>query len=134
MRITLDVSAAVEVVIGGKKQKEIKGILYGADWVIAPSLFIYEITNVMWKYHKYQGYSQELIIKKIQYLYEMVDHFIEANSIFEEALPFSCKINHSAYDAMYLVVSRRKNSKLVTLDKKLIETAKKTDIPVLEIK
>jgi len=32
------------------------------------------------------------------------------------------------------VVSRRKNSKLVTLDKKLIETAKKTDIPVLEIK
>lgn len=134
MRVTIDVSAAVEVVMGGRKQKEIKKILYEADWVIAPSLFIYEITNVMWKYHSYQNYPKEVVIKKLQYLYEIVDHFIDSEKIFEEALSLSCKINHPAYDAMYLIVSRRKNSTLVTLDKKLIKISKEIDIPVASIK
>ena len=133
MRVTIDVSAAVEIVMGGKKQKEIKKNLYEADWVIAPSLFIYEITNVMWKYHSYKSYPKEVIVKKLQYLYEMVDHFVDAESIFEEAIPLSCKVNHPTYDAMYLVVSRRKNAKLVTLDKKLVNTAKKMGIPVASI-
>lgn len=133
MRITLDVSAAVEIVMGGKRQQEIVNILNDADWVIAPSLFIYEASNVLWKYHEYQDYSKEDIMKKIEYLYKMVDQFIDAKDIFEEALPLSCKISHPAYDAMYLVTSRRKNATLVTLDKKLVRAAKSIDVPVAVI-
>jgi len=133
MRITIDVSAAVEVVMGGKRQEEIINILNDADWVISPSLFIYEASNTLWKYHKYQDYSKEDIMKKIEYLYKMVDQFIDAKDIFEEALPLSCKLSHPAYDAMYLITSRRKNATLVTLDKKLIRAAKSIDIPVAEI-
>ena len=47
MRITIDVSAAVEIVMGGKRQQEIVNILNDADWVIAPSLFIYEASNCL---------------------------------------------------------------------------------------
>ncbi|MFW5790373.1 MAG: type II toxin-antitoxin system VapC family toxin [Bacillota bacterium] len=130
MKVTLDVSAAVEVVMGGKRQKEVVNILNDADWVIAPSLFIYEASNTLWKYHKYQNYSKEDIMKKIDYLYKMVDQFIDAKDIFEEALPLSCKISHPAYDAMYLVTSRRKNAELVTLDKRLVAAAKSIDVPV----
>jgi predicted nucleic acid-binding protein len=92
MRITIDVSAAVEIVMGGKRQQEIVNILNNADWVIAPSLFIYEASNTLWKYHEYQDYSKEDIMKKIEYLYKMVDQFIDAKDIFEEALPLSCKL------------------------------------------
>jgi predicted nucleic acid-binding protein len=133
MRITLDVSAAVEIVMGGKRQQEIVNILNDADWVIAPSLFIYEASNTLWKYHEYQDYSKEDIMKKIEYLYKMVDQFIDAKNIFEEALPLSCKISHPAYDAMYLVTSRRKNATLVTLDKRLVRAAKSIDVPVAVI-
>jgi len=133
MRITIDVSAAVEIVMGGKRQKEIINILNDADWVIAPSLFIYEASNTLWKYHEYQDYSKEDITKKIEYLYKMVDQFIDAKDIFEEALPLSCKISHPAYDAMYLVTSRRKNATLVTLDKRLVKAAKSIDVPVAVI-
>jgi len=133
MRITLDVSAAVEVVMGGKRQEEIVNILNDVDWVIAPSLFIYEASNALWKYHEYRDYSKENIMKKVEYLYEMVDQFIDAKDIFEEALPLSCKISHPAYDAMYLVTSRRKNATLVTLDKKLVRAAKSIDVPVAVI-
>jgi predicted nucleic acid-binding protein len=65
MRITIDVSAAVEVVMGGKRQEEIVNILNDADWVIAPSLFICEASNALWKYHEYQDYSKEDIMKKM---------------------------------------------------------------------
>lgn len=133
MRITIDVSAAVEIVMGGKRQEEIINILNDADWVIAPSLFIYEASNTLWKYHEYQAYSKEDIMKKIEYLYKMVDQFIDAKDIFEEALPLSCKISHPAYDAMYLVTSRRKNATLVTLDKILVRAAKSIDVPVAVI-
>ncbi|RAK11241.1 putative nucleic acid-binding protein [Halanaerobium saccharolyticum] len=133
MRITIDVSAAVEIVMGGKRQQEIINILNEADWVIAPSLFIYEASNTLWKYHEYQDYSKEDIMKKIDYLYKMVDQFIDAKDIFEEALPLSCKISHPAYDAMYLVTSRRKNAPLVTLDKRLVRAAKSIDVPVAAI-
>jgi predicted nucleic acid-binding protein len=133
MRITIDVSAAVEIVMGGKRQQEIVNILNNADWVIAPSLFIYEASNTLWKYHEYQDYSKEDIMKKIVYLYKMVDQFIDAKDIFEEALPLSCKISHPTYDAMYLVTSRRKNATLVTLDKRLVRAAKSIDVPVAVI-
>jgi predicted nucleic acid-binding protein len=133
MRITIDVSAAVEVVMGGKRQEKIINILNDADWVIAPSLFIYEASNTLWKYHEYQDYSKEDIMKKIEYLYKMVDQFIDAKDIFEEALPLSCKISHPAYDTMYLVTSRRKNATLVTLDKRLVRAAKSIDVPVTAI-
>lgn len=133
MIVTIDVSAAVEVVMGRPKQKSIINILKKADWIIAPSLFIYEASNVMWKYHSLQNYSLDNIVKKIRYLHEMVDQFIDAKEIYEEAIPLSCNINHPAYDSMYLVTSRRKNATLITLDKRLIKAAKKIDIPVASI-
>ena len=71
MRITIDVSAAVEVVMGGECQEKIVNILNDADWVIAPSLFIYEASNALWKYHEYRNYRKEDIMKKIEYLYKI---------------------------------------------------------------
>lgn len=133
MIVTIDVSAAVEVVMGRPKQKPIINILKKADLIIAPSLYIYEASNVMWKYHSLQNYSLDNIVKKIRYLHEMVDQFIDAKEIFEEAIPLSCNIDHPAYDSMYLVTSRRKNATLITLDKRLIKAAKKIDIPVASI-
>jgi|GEM_PF-908820 predicted nucleic acid-binding protein len=116
-----------------RRQKSVVKILNNADWVISPSLFIYEASNTLCKYHEYQDYSKEDIMKKIEYLYKIVAQFIDAKDIFEEASPLSCKISHPTYDAMYLVTSRRKNATLVTLDKRLIKAAKSIDVPVAVI-
>lgn len=64
---------------------------------------------------------------------EIVDQFIKSEDIYEEAIPLSCKINHPAYDVMYLVACRRKNATLVTLDKRLINAANKLDLSVASI-
>ncbi|MDI3481653.1 MAG: hypothetical protein PWQ97_1308 [Tepidanaerobacteraceae bacterium] len=133
MIAAIDVSAAIEVVMGRPKQKKIINILEKAEWVIAPSLYIYEASNVMWKYHLIQNYPVDELLHKIRHLIEMVDQFIKAEDLYEEAIPLACKLKHPAYDVMYLVVSRRKNATLVTLDSKLIDAAKMLDIPVAAI-
>lgn len=63
----------------------------------------------------------------------IVDQFVEPKIIYEETVSVSFKINYLLYDVMYLLTSRRKNAKLLTMDNKLIKAANKIDIPVFNI-
>ncbi|MFW6308638.1 MAG: type II toxin-antitoxin system VapC family toxin [bacterium] len=132
MIITLDVSAAVEFIMGRKNQLFIKSKLEKADWIIAPTLFIYEASNVMWKYHSIKNYPQDKLLRKLRQILNIIDQFVEPKNIYEEAISVSFKINHPVYDAMYLVTSRRKNAKLLTMDNRLIKAASKLEIPVYD--
>ena len=51
MIIVLDTSAAVEIVLQREHAIYLGRKVAEADWIIAPSLFIPEITNVFWKYY-----------------------------------------------------------------------------------
>lgn len=131
MIITLDVSAAMEVIMGRPYQKQIAEIVKKADWVIAPSLYTYEASNVMWKCRKF--YDDKVLLKKARQALALIDEFISPESIFEEAIALACQTNHTSYDAMYLVTCRRRNATLVTLDKKLLKVAVDLRIPVAEL-
>jgi len=133
MIITLDASAAVEVVMNRPHRQAIVSVIIKADWIIAPTLYMYEITNVMWKYNKLCNIPVNDLTRKAGYLLELVNEYIEARDIYEEALSLACDINHPTYDAMYLVAGRKNNASLLTLDSRLIEAAEKTAIPVVRI-
>jgi len=130
MIITLDVSAAVELVMGRPREQAVASLLEKADWVLAPQLYIFETANVMWKYHRLCHLPVEELLQKARCLYKLVDEYIEADDIYEEAVSLSCELNQPVYDIVYLVVSRRKSAQLLTLDSRLTETAKKAGISV----
>ena len=133
MIITLDVSAGIEFIMGRKNQLFIKSKLVKADWIIAPTLFISEASNVMWKYYFLKNYPENKLMKRLRQLMDIIDQFVETKDIYEEAVLVSFKINHPVYDAMYLVTTRRKNAKLLTMDNRLIKAANKIEIPVYNI-
>jgi len=58
------------------------------------------------------------------------DNFINEIDIFHEAFKLSCTVNHSVYDMLYLVIARRNNGTLLTMDNKLIKIARKLSIDV----
>jgi predicted nucleic acid-binding protein len=87
----------------------------------------------MWKCHILLNYPVDNLLHKVRHLIEIVDMFINAEDLYEEAIPLACKLKHPTYGIMYLIVSRRKNATLVTLDEKLVDAAKKLDIPVAMI-
>lgn len=72
-------------------------------------------------------------MKNLRQLMNIVDQFVEPKIIYEETVSVSFKINYLLYDVMYLLTSRRKNAKLLTMDNKLIKAANKIDIPVFNI-
>jgi hypothetical protein len=48
----LDVSAAIEIILKKSKKELFDSHYRNAKWVIAPDLFVSEISNVLWKYYK----------------------------------------------------------------------------------
>ncbi len=133
MIITLDCSAAIELVTGRPQAKKIKNQLEKADLIITPALFIYELSNVMWKYHSINRTPKKILLPKISQGISLIDQFTPAEDIYEEAISLSWKINHPVYDSMYLITAKRKNATLLTIDGKLIQAAKKFDIDFLEL-
>jgi predicted nucleic acid-binding protein len=130
MIVTLDVSAAVELVMGRPRREPVRAALERAQIVIAPSLFVCELANTMWKYHRLGGVDIDTLLRMARRASALVDEFVDPEAVWEEALALVCQIDHPVYDALYLVTSRRRHAQLVTIDSRLAAAAADLHIPV----
>ncbi|UTC74927.1 type II toxin-antitoxin system VapC family toxin [Treponema sp. OMZ 792] len=130
MIIILDVSAAIEILFQREKSSLFSELYSKAGWIIAPDLFVAEITNVLWKYYKAGLITYEDCIQYVQDGLDMVDDFIDANTLWKESLSEGIKNNHSIYDMYYLVLTRRNDGTLITNNTALAEICKKMKIKV----
>ena len=87
----------------------------------------------MWKYHKLLGLDQKDLSEKANLAIETIDEFIEAEELYQEAFNLSCRIDQPTYDLMYLVLSRKRKANLLSLDKRLLESASHQGIDVIPI-
>lgn len=130
MIAVLDASAAIEVVLQRDAADRLSETLREATWVIAPNLLVAEVSNVFWKYHKIMGYDISTCERGIEQAITLPDDYINELDLYREAFALSCSINHSVYDMFYLILARRHNAKLLTMDKKLLKTAQECDVSV----
>lgn len=131
MIIILDVSAAVEVLLKRNKAEQYQTELFGADWVIAPDLYISELSNVLWKYYNASVIGHDDAIRIVDEGIALIDTFTNSNEIWREAMSEGMKNKHSIYDMMYLITARRNDGQLITNDKKLYQLAQSLDIKTL---
>lgn len=128
MTIVLDVSAAIQIILKKEKMEFFNNVFKNASWVIAPELYISEITNVLWKYNKAKILTHEECLSYIEDGIALIDDFFNEKDMWKEVLGESIKNCHSAYDMFYAVLARRNDSGLVSNDKELIKVAKKMKI------
>jgi predicted nucleic acid-binding protein len=131
MIIVLDTSAAVEIVL----QRE-HAIYFGekvaeADWIIAPSLFIPEVTNVFWKYYLFNDMPLELCEQAIESAVAIPDEYISGKELYKEAFALGCFTQKPTYDMYFVVLARRNNGYLMTMDNSLKKVAKKNSIRLI---
>jgi len=128
MTVILDVSAAMQIILRKEKFKKFSQTHTGANWVIAPDLYIPELTNVLWKYNVAgiltHGQCQEYVKDGI----DLIDDYIDTKEIWSEALGESIKQKHSAYNMFYAIVARRNDGALISNDKDLVKICRKMDI------
>lgn len=130
MIVVLDVSAAIEILLQKEKKEIFNNVYKNGSWIIAPDLFIAEITNALWKYHKAKVLSHEDCIKYVQDGIDMIDDFFNAKDLWKESLAEGIKNNHSIYDMYYSVLARRNDAVLITNDGSLAEICKRLNINV----
>jgi predicted nucleic acid-binding protein len=123
MTLVLDVSAAVQIVLKKEKMGFFEETFRKASWVIAPGLYISEITNVLWKYYKNKILTHQECLQYIEDGIELVDDFFSEKEMWKEVLSESVKNDHSANDLFYAVLARRNDSILLSNDKELIKIA-----------
>ena len=130
MIIVLDASAAIEIVMQRNSAEDLSKYILKADWVIAPNLFIAEVTNIIWKYQKIAELPYNTCEKYLEHALDLPDNFINELDLYREAFKTSCTLNHPVYDILYLIIARRNNGTLLTMDKKLKKTARKCSIDI----
>jgi len=133
MKIVLDANAAVEVSLGRSQASRVVDFLTDATHVLAPDLFYSEVGNVMWKYVRFHKLEVEKAARLLETCCDLIDDAIPSRSIYEEAFSFACSYAVSVYDALYIVSARRTDSRLVSLDQRLIKAAQKAKVSCISI-
>ncbi|MCK4619275.1 MAG: type II toxin-antitoxin system VapC family toxin [Desulfobacterales bacterium] len=132
MIIILDASAAVEIILQRQKGIALHRYIEDADWIMAPGLFIAEVTNVFGKYYQFGDMSLEQCEKAVEYAIALPDEYSNDLTLYRESFSLGYLIGKPVYDMFYLVLARRNNGYLITLDKKLMNIAKDNSIRIIE--
>jgi len=95
-----------------------------------PDLFFIECTNILWKYIRRFNYPEENAQQDIADLTRLPLHIVSTAELAEEALKLAVAKRVTAYDAAYVVLSRRLSLPLVTADETLIHILEGPDLDI----
>ncbi|HIJ97298.1 MAG TPA: type II toxin-antitoxin system VapC family toxin [Desulfuromonadales bacterium] len=132
MITVLDASAAISLAMNLPEATRFQPIIDSSDMVVAPDLFVSEVSNAIWKYVKagvLDPLQGECVLERAVGL---VDTFEPAVVLYREAFAVSIDQRHPVYDALYLVLARRYNGVLATLDRRLSDVATKLHIRMVQ--
>lgn len=131
MRVVVDASAAIEVVLGRGKARQLALVLEAADEVLAPELLVPEVVNTVWKYHRFENLSLSACDRALELALALVDVLISCKDLYREAFLLARTARRPAYDMFYLALARREDAAFLTIDASLRREAERQGIPVL---
>jgi predicted nucleic acid-binding protein len=100
---------------------------------VVPSIWPLEVVNVLLAAERQKRLSESDSIRFLTLLSQLpivVEY--ERPEMMKELLALARSNNLSSYDASYLDLAMRKGFSIATLDNRLIEAARRIDVPVLE--
>src|SRR5664280_2252658 len=110
MITVLDASAAVAIAMNLPESAKFQSNIGSSDIIIAPDLFVAEVSNSLWKYVKAGVLDLEQGDCALERAVGLVDTFEPSLVLYREAYALSVDHLHPVYDALYLVLARRHNA------------------------
>lgn len=127
MRVVLDASAAMNLVMRTERAAELIGRLESAHRVLAPALFQTEVANALWKYVRAGTLSKDLALERFEEALGLVDQFEPDEALVVEALSLAVHHGHPVYDLLYAVLAMRNGARILSTDARLLGLASKID-------
>ena len=131
MRLVLDASAAIEVVLTRSKAREFERMLEEADQVLAPDLIISDVVNTIWKYHQFENLNLNTCDQAIDFAIGLLDVLVPCKELYREAFLLARSARQPAYDMFYLALARREDAGFLTTDRALKREAERQGIRVV---
>jgi predicted nucleic acid-binding protein len=131
MNVVIDASAAVGLVLAHPAAEIFFSPLEQAALVTAPDLFVPEICNALWKYRKADLLTMTRCESALEHAISLPDRLESSTHLHLESFALSCRYLHPVYDALYLVLARRTNAVIITLDHRLASLAGKLEIETI---
>jgi len=131
MSYVIDASAAVGVTLALPAADVFVEPLELAGLVMAPDLFVAEVCNAIWKYRKADLLSADCCERALDRALDFPDIFESSSGLYREAFALSVRHLHPVYDTLYLVLARRNDATLLTMDRRLAELAQQLEIKVI---
>jgi predicted nucleic acid-binding protein len=122
----IDASVLLSAFFPDESQEQAQAILHahvtGLEWLKAPALAVYEVSNAVWQAERRKRISSD---QADEILRTVAGLDIELISLeWGEMLPMRRQYNCSAYDAAYLCLAQRCGEELVTGDRHLYNAVK----------
>lgn len=130
MKVVLDASAAVAGVLQHPSGTEVLDLLEKASLVVAPDLFLAEVTSALWKYVAAQQLPIDEAISRLEAAGKLVDRYSPVDALAQEVLREAAVRKHSVYDLFYAVLARREGAGVVTIDGRLRKLLTTMSVPV----
>lgn len=131
MILILYSSAAIDILLGKGNFLNYQNIIKNADTVIAPEIYLSEITNAAWKYNKIAKFTHEESFNLAEDGINLIDQFIPVKDLWKESLREAMNNDHPVYDCLYVVCARRNDGVLLTRDKKLKKLCEELKVQTL---
>jgi predicted nucleic acid-binding protein len=128
MIVVLDASGAAEVIAKTGRGVEFINLLMRADRVLAPDIYIAEVSNMMWKLGRNDKGGADACMEMAEDCIGYVAEYVSAAKLWEEALLLAQKHDHAVYDMLYAVLAKRHDATLITMDVKLLKTCEKIHV------
>jgi len=119
MRLVLDASAAVRMVMRAEGADGLLESVATATVVAAPSLYASEVANALWKYVKAGSLDAETALERHEESINLIDAFTPDWELTTEALSEATRFKHPGYDLLYGVLARRTGCAVLTMDERL---------------
>ena len=131
MRLVLDASAAIEVVLRRTKAAAFAQALGEADEVLAPDLFVAEVVNTVWQYHQFESLDLNACDRALEHSLSLIDALVPCKELYREAFLLARSARRPAYDMFYLSLARREDAAFLTTDSALKKEAARQGIRTL---
>src|SRR5690606_12081053 len=124
--IVVDVSAIIPYILF--KDEMVEKVILDADRIFSPELYVPECGNTILKYFNSKLINNEEATVFLQTSIDLIDIFFSMHECSDDVFTLSYKENLSYYDAQYLFLAIKLNTKLLSRDKNLNEIAKKYNL------
>jgi predicted nucleic acid-binding protein len=125
----LDASAALRMVTCQDEAGAIAATIAEARLVLAPELFIAEVSNGLWRLVRHAAVRPGDADQALRRALDLPDRLVPMAALAPEALALATQLSHPIYDVFYLTLARREAAFLVTLDARLRTLATQIGVP-----